>query len=65
MAIRAAEMMRMRDQLVGLYVLHTGKTKEEIEKAIDRDNFMTPEQAMQFGLIDKVMIPKAKKAAKA
>ena len=51
-------MVRMRDQLVGLYVLHTGKTREEIEKALDRDNFMTPEQAVKFGLIDRVLQPK-------
>ena len=59
MAIRAAELMRMRDQIVGLYVAHTGKTRQEIERAIDRDNFMTPQQAVQFGLIDRVLVPKA------
>lgn len=58
MAIRAAEMMRMRDQLVQLYVNHTGKSKDEIERAIDRDNFMSPQQAVKFGLIDRVLLPK-------
>ena len=38
-----------------IYSKHTGKSVDEIKKALERDNFMTPEVAKEFGLIDQVV----------
>jgi ATP-dependent Clp protease protease subunit len=56
--------MRIRDQVVGLYMQHTGKEREELERALDRDNYMTPQQAVAFGLIDRVIEGRDKTALK-
>ena len=53
--IQAKEMLKTRDQIVDIYVDATGKKREEISKAIDRDNWMTADEAKEFGLIDKVI----------
>lgn len=53
--IQAKEMLKTRMQIVDVYVEATGKDRKTIEKAIDRDNWMTAEEAMHFGLIDKVV----------
>jgi ATP-dependent Clp protease protease subunit len=53
--IQAREVLRLRARLNQIYVTHTGRTIEEIEKAMDRDNFMDPEEAKVFGLIDQVV----------
>lgn len=53
--IQAREILRLRQRLNEIYVRHTGKELDEIEKAMDRDNFMTADEALAFGLIDKVM----------
>lgn len=53
--IQAREMLKTHDQLVALYVKATGRTPEEIEKAIDRDTWMTSEEALNFGLLDKIV----------
>ena len=42
-----------------IYVEHTGQSYEIIEKTLDRDHFMTPEEAVEFGLIDKVLSERA------
>jgi len=53
--IQAKEILRMRHRLNTLYAKYTGKTVEEIEKAMDRDNFLEADEAKAFGLIDEVM----------
>lgn len=53
--IQAKEILRMRHRLNTLYAKYTGKTVEEIERAMDRDNFLEAEEAKAFGLIDEVM----------
>ncbi len=53
--IQAREILRLRQRLNEIYVHHTGKTLDEIEKSMDRDNFMSAEEAKEFGLIDEVM----------
>ena len=45
----------MKRRLNEVYVKHTKKTYETIEKTLDRDYFMTAEQAKEFGIIDKVI----------
>ena len=52
--IQAREIMTLRSRLNGIYVKHTGKTLEQVEHAMDRDNFMSATEAKEFGLIDKV-----------
>jgi len=53
--IQAKEILRMKAMLNDIYVRHTGKKLAEIEKSMDRDNFMGAEAAEKFGLIDKVV----------
>jgi ATP-dependent Clp protease protease subunit len=52
--IQAREILRMRTRLNSLYVKYTGKSLDEIEKAMDRDTFLEAEEALAFGLVDKV-----------
>ena len=53
--IQAREILRQRDQTVDLYVRHCGRPKEQVERDIERDFFMTGEQAQEWGLIDEVI----------
>lgn len=52
--------MKLKKQINQLYVRHTGQDLALIEKSIERDNFMSPEEARKFGLIDKVLTKPAK-----
>jgi ATP-dependent Clp protease protease subunit len=53
--IQAREILRIRARMNSLYVKFTGKSLEEIEAAMDRDTFLEAEEALKFGLIDKVV----------
>ena len=53
--IHAKEIQALKTRLNKIYSKHTGKTVDEISKALERDNFMTPEEAKSFGLIDSVV----------
>lgn len=53
--IQAREILRLRERLNQIYVETTGKKLAEIEKAMDRDNFMSAEEAHKFGLVDEVV----------
>ena len=53
--IRAREMLNTRQKLYELYVKHTGQNIKAIADALERDNFMGPEDAKKFGLIDEVI----------
>jgi len=53
--IHANEVMSLKKRLNEIYSKHTGKSVNEIKEALERDNFMTPENAKEFGLIDKVV----------
>ncbi|GAB2175838.1 ATP-dependent Clp endopeptidase proteolytic subunit ClpP [Dongia sp. agr-C8] len=53
--IHAREILKTRDRLNKIYVKHTGQDLSKIENAMDRDRFMTPEEAKDFGLIDEVV----------
>ena len=52
--IQAREILTLRSRLNGMYVTHTGRKLDEIEKAMERDNFMSPAEALKFGLIDHI-----------
>lgn len=53
--IHAREILDLRKRLNNIYVKHTGKELSLVEKAMERDNFMSPEEAKDFGLIDKII----------
>jgi ATP-dependent Clp protease protease subunit len=53
--IHAREIIKIKQKLNEIYALHTGQKIEKIEEDIDRDFFMTSEQAKEYGLIDKVI----------
>ena len=53
--IHANEVLSLKKRLNEIYSKHTGKSVVEIKSALERDNFMTPENAKDFGLIDKVV----------
>ena len=57
--IHAREILRMRDELNGILVKHTGQNMERIIKDTDRDNFMSAEEAKDYGLIDDVIVSRA------
>ena len=49
------ELQRCKQELTGLYVEHTGHSYEELLADMDRDNYMSPQEAMEYGLIDHVL----------
>jgi ATP-dependent Clp protease protease subunit len=53
--IHAKEVLRLKASLNGILASHTGRTKKEIEAHTERDNFMGAEEAVKFGLIDRVL----------
>ena len=53
--IHAKEIMALKDRLNKIYAKHTKKNENEIKKALERDNFMSPIEAKEFGLIDEVV----------
>ena len=59
--IQAEEILTLKKELNLLLASHCGKTEKQVEDASDRDNYMSPDQAMAFGIIDEVLHPDAKK----
>ena len=53
--IHAKEIIKTRDRLNKIYVKHTGQELKTIEDAMERDRFMTPQEAKEFGLVDEVI----------
>ncbi len=53
--IHAREILKLRDRLNDILVKHTGQSKKKIKTDTERDHFMSPEEAVQYGLIDKVI----------
>ncbi len=51
----AQDIIKLKRRLNEIYVEHTGQSYETIEKTLDRDHFMAPEEAVEFGLIDKIL----------
>jgi ATP-dependent Clp protease, protease subunit len=52
--IQAREILRIRQRMNDLYVKYTGKSLTDIEKAMDRDTFLEADEALKFGIVDKV-----------
>jgi len=53
--IQAKEILRLRDRLNRIYEHHTGQALDVIERSMDRDRYMSPEDAKEFGIIDEVV----------
>ena len=56
--IHARETLALRAQLDDLYALHTGQTAEQIHADSDRDRYMTPQEAIAYGLVDGLVGPR-------
>ena len=54
--IHAREILALRDRLNSIYAEHTGQEINVIEQSMDRDKFLTPEEAQSFGLIDEIVM---------
>ena len=57
--IQARELLRWKDQLIAVYHRHTGQTVDTLRADMERDNFMTAEQAVAYGLADEVVTKRA------
>jgi|TARA_A100001391_G_scaffold55286_6_gene33878 ATP-dependent Clp protease protease subunit len=55
MLIHSDEMQRTKKRMIELYAKHCGRSYEEVERTLDRDRFMTPQEAQEWGLIDTIM----------
>jgi ATP-dependent Clp protease protease subunit len=53
--IHAREILKTRERIDEIYSHHTGRSKEEVHRDMERDRFFTPEQAVDYGLIDRVI----------
>ena len=53
--IHAREVLKLRDELNAILAHHTGQSKEQIAKDTDRDNFLGPDEAVEYGLVDQVL----------
>ncbi len=62
-AIHAKEILYLKDKLNGMLAKHTGQPMDVIERDTDRDNFMSAEQAVAYGLVDKVLESRDQAAA--
>ncbi|MDF3858031.1 MULTISPECIES: ATP-dependent Clp protease proteolytic subunit [Achromobacter] len=53
--IHAEEMQRTKDRVIRVYAEHCGRSYEEVERTLDRDRYMSAEEALEWGLIDRVL----------
>lgn len=60
--IHAQETQKLKDRLNQIYVKHTGNPLKKVEAGLERDNFMSPEEAKEWGLIDEIMETRPKGA---
>jgi ATP-dependent Clp protease protease subunit len=56
-AIHAREILRARDEVNGIYARHTGQPVDKIKRDTERDNFLSASEAVDYGLVDRVLIP--------
>lgn len=62
MQIRIQEYQRLKNDVIDIFIQHTGQKQERIEQDMDRDIFFAPQQAMEYGLIDRVLEGAGEKA---
>jgi ATP-dependent Clp endopeptidase proteolytic subunit ClpP len=53
--VEARQIMRIRDNLVKMYSMMTGQTQDQVTKDLDRDNYLSAQEAVEYGLIDRVL----------
>ena len=58
--IHARETEKLKRRLNEIYVHHTGQSLKDVEEALERDRFMSPDEAKDWGLIDEVLTPRGK-----
>ena len=58
--IHAQETQKLKDRLNEIYVTHTGQTLKKVEAGLERDNFMSPQEAKDWGLIDEIVANRPK-----
>ena len=63
-AIHAKELIDSKEKLTTIYAKHTGRDIDFLTQSMDRDNFMSPQEALEFGIIDKVVSPRKGKQKK-
>ncbi len=56
--VQANEILKLRDIMEGLYERHTDHSREKLRRDMERDKFMSPQEALEYGLIDSVIEPK-------
>jgi len=61
--IHAAETQKIKDQINNIYVKHTGQSLKSVEKALERDNFMSAQEALDWGHIDEIVDQRPSDAA--
>ena len=61
--IHAREILAMKRRLNDIYVHHTGQSLEDIERKMERDSFLSPEEAKHFGIVDQVVLTRTKEAS--
>jgi ATP-dependent Clp protease protease subunit len=54
--IQARELLRWKEVLTNIYVKHTGQSFDALKADMERDNFMTAEQSVEYGLADKLIV---------
>lgn len=59
--IQAQEILKTKQRMVEILATHTGQPFEKISRDIDRDNYMSPEDALRYGLVDEIIKPTASK----
>lgn len=59
--VEAAQIMRIRNNIVKMYSMMTGQTVDQVTQDLDRDNFLSAEQALKYGLIDEIVMPNDEK----
>lgn len=59
--VEASQIMRIRNNIVKMYSMMTGQTVDQVTKDLDRDNFMSAEEALKYGLIDEIVQPNDEK----
>lgn len=54
-SIHAKEILQLNDRLNQIYAKHTGQNPDRVAAALDRDNFMSPAEALEWGIIDRIV----------
>jgi ATP-dependent Clp protease protease subunit len=62
--IQAKEILRLKDRINEILAIHTGQSKEVIERDTERDFYMNAQQAVEYGIVDEVLEPPETKRPK-